>query len=111
MAPQHPLLPRPGQVPLRWTSEPPGNNPRLDPRVRAPFQALAVLSPWRPKALPQLLPTVRLVPVMINHPCPDWIGPAPNPQLLSILHITALGAGMFFFLYFSRSEKRQPTPH
>ena len=59
-----------------------------------------VLSPGRPKALPPLLPTVGLAPVMINGPCPDGIGPAPNPQLLSIVQHNCLGSWDVFLSLF-----------
>jgi len=44
---------------------------------------MAVLSPWRPKALLPPLPTGGLVLEMINHPSSTDKGPAPNHNLLS----------------------------
>ena len=70
-----------------------------------------VLSPWRPKAVPPLLPTVRVVLVMINHPRPDGIGPAPIPQLLSIVHHNSLGSWDVFLSFFEsfREETTYPS--
>ena len=67
-----------------------------------------VLSPWRPRARPLLLPTVGLVPVMINHPRPAGKGPAPNPKLLSIVQHNCLGSWDVFLSLFE-SFREAPT--
>jgi len=68
------------------------------------------LSPWRPKALPPLLPTFGLVPVMINDPRPAGKRPAPNPTLLSIVQHNCLGSWDVFLSLFESFKEAAIYP-
>jgi len=113
MATQHPLLPRPGRVPLRWTSYLSGNFLQLDsPRVLALLKASVVLSPWRSQALPLPFLLVGFVPEMNNQPMPPPLGegPAPPPAFLSIIQDNCLGSWNVFLSLFESFREATTYP-
>ena len=85
MGTKHPLVPRAGQVPIRWTSSHSDTILRRALHALVPFKAWAVLSRWRNPARPQPLRPVGYVPEMNNWPPQSRRRQASCLSLLSVI--------------------------
>jgi len=101
-----PAMEGPTEVGLLTPRQP----PPADLRALVLFTALAVLSPWRPRALPPPLLTLGFVLEMNKHPPLDETGLALIPNLLSIVQHNCLGSWDVFLSLFTSFQEAATYP-